>query len=79
MHNLAQRVSLEGLGNSMDVIGHHRPCVQTITLAVKIAERIGNQIRNGRVVHMADAMTGIQEALDLLRIQVLQPLLFVFR
>jgi hypothetical protein len=61
---VAERIAGQRLNQDVDVVGHHTPFEQPITLAVEVQQGVFYQFSNTRVAEPAGAVSGVCIALD---------------
>jgi len=76
MEYLVQVMTIGGLENDMDVIGHDAPGQKRVALTIEVSQGILHQVRNFRTLHPTGTHAPIKVLLDLLGEQLLQPFLF---
>ncbi len=60
MHDARQGPSLEAFHQDMDVVRHHHPREQVITIAVEVQQGVLNQLRDSFIPQMAGTCSGIK-------------------
>ena len=67
------------MDHSVDMVGHHDPRMERVTLTLEVAQGVGDQVRDGRLPQPAVTVAGVEVMIHALRVPVEQLFLLLPR